>query len=77
MRMFSLHVAECSARIYPVDFIPVCLVAIPRWTFDFQEGCTAIAYSPCGQEQEGYNVFEDELGCQQRCGAFVSSELIV
>lgn len=59
----------CSASIYPESYIPVCLVVARRWTFATdRSGCSEIRFSPCGQEEEGYNVFADQETCERTCG---------
>ncbi len=58
----------CSAPIYPPDVVLACLVVVQRWTHDSERGCREIRYSPCGQGEDGFNVFADLETCESTCG---------
>ena len=39
-----------------------------QWTFNTTMGqCVAFAYSPCGEEREGYDVFATQEECVKTC----------
>ena len=39
-----------------------------QWTYNLTTGqCDPFAYSPCGEEREGYDVFATQEECMQTC----------
>ena len=59
---------QCIQPTYPEDSVPVCLVVERKWAFNSTSGlCVPISYSPCGQESEGYNVFDTQRQCNRTC----------
>ena len=75
---FSLHLRAmfmsiankdpCTQPIYPPGYKPTCGMLEKQWTFNSTTGqCVAFAYSPCGEERKGYDVFTTEEECVQTC----------
>jgi hypothetical protein len=61
-------VGQCIQPTYPTDSDILCLVVQRKWAFNPNASrCEAISYSPCGQEREGYNVFDTEAKCNRTC----------
>ena len=59
---------QCVQSTYPEDFVAACLVVQRKWAFNPNSSrCEGISYSPCGQEREGYNVFDTEGECNRTC----------
>jgi len=64
------YLGVCNQRIYPRDTQIVCQVIVRRWTYNATAGqCVSFNYSPCGQDREGYNVFDSEMECNNNCVA--------
>ena len=58
----------CKQPIYPPGYKPTCAMLEKQWTFNSTTGqCVAFAYSPCGEEREGYDVFATQEECIQTC----------
>ena len=63
-----VHAGQCVQPTYPPDFQVRCLVVQRKWAFNSTSGrCGPISYSPCGQDREGYNVFDTEAECNRTC----------
>ena len=64
----STHTGQCVQSTYPEDFEVLCFVVERKWAFNPNSSrCEGISYSPCGQEREGYNVFDTEAECNRTC----------
>ena len=65
------HIATkdpCTQSIYPPGYKPTCGMLEKQWTYNSTTGqCVAFAYSPCGEEREGYDVFVTEEECVKTC----------
>ena len=60
-------VGACNAEIYPPDFA-ACDNSLLRFTYNKMKGlCEIFEYEICGQERQGYNVFEDIETCEEYC----------
>ena len=58
----------CKQSIYPSGYMPRCEVVIKQWTYNKTSGkCMEFGYHPCGEEREGYDVFNTELECMKTC----------
>ena len=58
----------CTQPIYPPGYKPTCGMLEKQWTFNSTTGqCVAFAYSPCGEEREGYDVFATQEECLRTC----------
>ena len=62
------HTDPCKQSIYPPGYLPSCEVMIKQWTYNKTSGkCMEFGYHPCGEEREGYDVFNTELECMKTC----------
>ena len=66
--IFLIHTGQCIQPTYPPDTLIVCDAVQRKWAFNSTSGrCGAISYSVCGQDREGYNVFDTEAECNRTC----------
>ena len=66
--LLIVHAGVCNRPIYPPNYEPTCALIERQWTYNSTLGrCEAFTYSPCGEEREGYNVFDTERECNNTC----------
>ena len=66
---FVLLLGPCGKPIYPSGFDPdSCLSFLRQWTYNPKAGqCVEINYHSCGEDRQGYNVFDEEGECINTC----------
>ena len=65
---FSGNTDPCIQPIYPPGYKPTCVMLEQQWTFNTTMGqCVPFAYSSCGEEKEGYDVFATQEECVETC----------